>query len=223
MKISIKTKNIFLCIILTGFVFFGCKDDGDVVTTTQKKTDSFQAPETLEGSVWVHHPDTDPESSNWFNLRHSPNYPNDELGDVCSFPTNPVEITFTKDGITDGSDALCPMFQSYFYSYTEPYVNIILHYPTNSSFNSMAEYESFYHICKDDITFDHWECNSKQCNAGWNPSDGSDWVSHANRCVNHYWFIGKIVDDTMHLQQRRILDDGTSIVQKDVRLIRVKS
>jgi len=61
-----------LVLILVGTLLVACNDESDNVITSSKFGDDFQSLTSLEGTVWVHHPDTDPQGQNWFNLGHSP-------------------------------------------------------------------------------------------------------------------------------------------------------
>jgi len=65
------------CIVVFFFLFIGCEDN--TMQPTKKSTDQLQAPTSLEGTVWEHHPDTDPESYNWLNLGLKPEYANSTL------------------------------------------------------------------------------------------------------------------------------------------------
>jgi len=109
-------------LILCGLIIFASCNDADVSTPdASKKNDKFlNGPLTsLEGTVWIHHPDTDPESNNWLNVmqRSGTSYFEEYYGN------NPAEISFTKDRIFDGTDEFA-VRQQHFYLYDYPKVVI---------------------------------------------------------------------------------------------------
>ena len=58
-------KKLLSCIIVFAFFFLSACED-NTMQPPKKQADQLQSPTSLEGTVWVHHPDTDPESLNWF-------------------------------------------------------------------------------------------------------------------------------------------------------------
>jgi len=116
-------------LILCGLIIFASCNDADVSTPdASKKNDKFlNGPLTsLEGTVWIHHPDTDPESQNWFNLFHSPKFfePPDSI--LTKFPDyypwkqgDTAKLLFTVDRIFDGTKRF-DLTEPYYYIYSYP-------------------------------------------------------------------------------------------------------
>ena len=124
-------KHLLYTPLIVVFLLIGCQDDP--APQKQKPTDQPQTPTSLEGSVWVHHPDTDTNSNNWFNVGHN----------FGNFKYNPhplinsiddLKITFNRHNITDNIDFIArtsPNMDNnsdhYLYGYNPPYIRIFRH------------------------------------------------------------------------------------------------
>jgi len=64
-------KKFLPCIIVFAFFFLSACED-NTMQPPKKQADQLQSPASLEGTVWVHHPDTDPESLNWVSTTMRP-------------------------------------------------------------------------------------------------------------------------------------------------------
>jgi len=133
----LKITNLFL--ILLGCVFLASCLDDNVTSPETKKNDKFQngTQTSLEGTVWVHHPDTDPESTNWFNFYQNPSLP----GFSTYYDDAPAKLSFTSDRILDGGDIL-ENLQRYYYTYDYPKVLV-----------SMRLVQPDYCICPNPMSF----------------------------------------------------------------------
>jgi len=131
-------KLAFKFLILLGCVFFASCLDDNVTSPETKKNDKFQngTLTSLEGTVWIHHPDTDPESYNWVHLVFSPIKGYETIGGVY-----PAEITFTKDRILDGTVVLETQRQYYTYEYPKVLLTPDYHCvcPNPMSYNKNTE------------------------------------------------------------------------------------
>ena len=209
-----KTTGMLLLSTIFLLLFFTACADNDDVTTTKKSKDNPQGASSLEGTVWVHHPDTDPDSQNWFNLHHSPN----TKGYDISYP---VEIYFLANGIISEPTAdVLPMGkQHYYYSYAEPYVTITMCLggpcENNCSEFSVAELQKKWDLCP--LKIDDYKCDPLKCK---NNSAGND--LNLTKCVNNYRFLGKVDGDVMHLQAISILNTGEIDIHRDVYLVKAK-
>ena len=201
---------LFSTIFLLLFTLPACVDN-EVPPPSAKPKDALQGANPLEGTVWVHHPDTDPEGwkspvTAWFNIWHSPAH---VMNATFNLP-NPVEISFLENGkiyepAGDHGD------QPYFYSYNEPYITIIS-IPQAHIFESVAEMQDELNLCP--LTIDDYKCDPLKCN----PKHGGNYL----RCNNHYWYVGKVDGDAMHLQQIRKPDPGKYVIWRDVHLVKIK-
>ena len=198
---------------LIAILLVGCLDNDNA--TKVKEKENLQGLSSLEGTVWVHHPDTDPEAYNWFNLYHSPSlYTEKKLGHDVSYP---VEISFLENGkIYEPTDSF--HFQYYYYSYTEPYVTIGM-FTFNSEPHSVAELQKSYNLCH--LTIDDYRCDCSKCQfKDTSISTSIDQYRHRCKCTSFYWFLGKVYGDTMHLHKAFIGDDDEHVIYRDVYLIR---
>ena len=201
-----------LAVGLIAILLVGCLDNDNA--TKVKEKENLQGLSSLEGTVWVHHPDTDTsvQSVNWFNLGHNPArtwHRKDD--DTSSFP---IEISFLADGKIYEPSPLWTYgipLQYYYYSYTAPYVAIIMH--DGSGETSVTEWQKKYNICP--VTIDEFRCDKSKCK---NPrKDYQD-------CASSYWFLGKVYGDTMHLQKILIsqIPGQDDWIYRDIYLIRTK-
>ena len=187
-----------LTIILIGFIFFACKDNWDTDTIS-----SNPAPNSLDGSVWVHHPDTENLSGqlppdnfyNWFNLGHSLNN-----GSLFPYLQDGIKIHFTADRVLDNTNycLLEPNHPEYSYYYDEPNIWIWFgntNKPNANLFNPFIDKNACH------ITLDDYECN---CTL---------------QCYNHFRYYGRVDGDTMTLHMRTV----PFTINRLVKLIRVNS
>ncbi|MCL2039126.1 MAG: hypothetical protein FWG85_01705 [Bacteroidetes bacterium] len=186
-----KSYSQIVAVALMSILLLACEDSDNATKVKEKET--LQTLSSLEGTEWVHHPDTDPESINWFNNSHNP-----KNGAVMP---DTVVIKFLENGRIDE-----PSFpysaQYYDYSYTDPYVSIVLSFnadrPDPSDFNdsnrnSVAGLQNKYNLCS--LTIDEPICDPLKCKY----NDGYSYSDTCCRCELYYWFLGKVEGDTMHL------------------------
>jgi hypothetical protein len=197
--------NFFLIVIV--LFTASCKDDGVAVNNHPKKPDAVlggaETPISLEGTVWIHHPDTDPENyDNWFSRCHIPDF----RADWGFTPEETIEISFSKDRTYDGSEQMA-VNQPTYYKYTAPYITFALDI-------SVDEIQSKFNVLP--LTID----NYMDVPAGpdvWSSGIGA-------KSINHYWYLGKVNGDTMHLQRICCSDIGSNnfSILRDIRLVRIK-
>jgi hypothetical protein len=210
-----KHLKIFLIPILIGTLLIAC-NESDVVTKTNKPNDHFQNLTSLEGTVWVHHPDTDPESENWFNIWHNPKIGADTVDDF----SYPAEISFLANGVVNeptSDEKLKTPHPPYYYSYDEPYITVCM--GVTDDCKSVEEWQKKYNLCH--LTIDNWKCDSLKCKSSAPNSD----IRYG--CISRYRFLGKVEGDTMHLQMITIISEhprygDTIFVNRNVHLVRKK-
>ena len=204
------------------FGFIACNNDDDVTKSPQKPTEELQAPSSLEGTVWVHHPDTDSDINapiKWFHLMHdSQRCEMDGYEMLKKFHADSiVKISFLKERIVDNIDSVIVMngwgfCQFYYYSYTKPYISIFMTVKPSS----YKEQQALYNNCP--LTIDNYKCDSSKCK-------GSSYDAKPTPClcVDHYWYLGKVEGDTMRLKQiGKSMLDSEYFISRDVKLIRIK-
>ena len=173
-----------IALVLIGTIFFiACNNNDDAVKSP--KNPVFQSDNPLAGTVWVHHPDTDPESANWFNLEHSPIHQ--------KFTTDaPAEICFLDDGRIDANVAEKSQF--YHYSYNDGFITVVMHSPGDDSDLSVSEFQVKYNLCP--LTVDNPICGPNcvqtYLNLDFNPGA---------ICLLAYRFLGKVDGDDMYLKE----------------------
>ena len=102
-----------VAVALISILLLACENSDNAT----KVNENLQGLTSLEGTEWVYHPDTDPESVNWFNITHNPK--NQENSGLVMPDT--VVIKFLEDGRID--ETSFPYSAQYYdYSYTDPYV-----------------------------------------------------------------------------------------------------
>ena len=197
-------KKFLPCIIVCAFFFMSACED-NTMQPPKKQADQLQSPASLEGTVWVHHPDhnLEPNIFNWFNF--SFRLENRSNTDIWPDGFNP-EITFNKITVT-GHDTWTPL-ESYDYVFTPPYVRIASNGPPES-------YMTQLNLCAG-LTFDNPKCGPN-CKA----------TTNGNRkcaITSPYRFLGKVNEsrDTMFLHQDAANNSGGMDIVRDVILIRVE-
>ena len=185
-------------LILVGLIFFTSCNDADVTNSAaSKKNDKFlNGPLTsLEGTVWIHHPDTDIESANWFNIQQSPiNFSYEEEYNIDR--SVPVKLSFTKDRIFDGGKCL---FTTQVYSYLYEYPKVLV---------SQRYQKPGFCECPNPMLFNY--TSDCQCMVGIGLRDG---------------FVGYVNEtgDTMNLRRHHYNSSyDTLVLHRDVVLIRIK-
>ena len=202
----------FLLIVLIGTTFVACDNNDNV--TQAVKNDNLQQSNPLAGTVWVHHPDTDPDSWDWLNLIYSPNFsqhsnvPNPWIPPSLVYP---LEVTFHEDGtIRHPFDYLDN------YSYLCEGSDIWIIYNFALGGESVLERRK-HNLCP--VTFDNPYC-STNCQQNYHtPSD------RGNDCATGiYRFLGKLngTQDTMYLRKYWCDEDGELIIERDVCLIKIR-
>jgi len=206
-----------LAVGLIAILLVGCLDNDNA--TKVKEKENLQGLSSLEGTVWVHHPDTDTslQSNGWFHLGHNPSRQWDGKDDNNS--SYPIEISFLADGkiFEPQSIWLQPIgVQYYIYDYTEPYITIVLDIGINDC-KSVAEWQKKYNMRLCPLTIDDYKCDPLKCNPINNPSAYCE-------CASYYWFLGKVYGDTMHLQKILIsqIPGQDDWIYRDIYLIRTK-
>jgi len=194
-KLKIKKHNLLnltLALILTGLFSTSCSDIWD------KDPEPPPPPpkNPLAGSVWVHHPDTDPRlkpdySSNvpehpyvfteWFDMNLAPIHSGQPW-----FPLEGPKLSFTEDRVFNNllweKTYGVEYPQRYWYTYNEPYISI--HFGMSpGTFADVLKYANYCPNCFTK-TIEKWECH---CN-------------NIEGCL--FWFLGKVEGNTMVLHQR---------------------
>ena len=201
-------KNFLSCtIVFCLFFMLACEDN-----TTQpikKTSDQPQSPTSLDGTVWVHHPDTDPLSENWVSIGMRPRTTETDEFWNSQWPNgfNP-EMWFTDHNINShGEWFVNPPYifpyekHSVYYHYVHPNIWI-----SNSvSFSYLIDN---FNICYP--TYDKPSCD---CTFPY------PYANSINRCCALYWMIGKVEGNTMYL--RKFFGGENPSIERDVILVRV--
>ena len=124
-------KHLLYTPLIVVFLLIGCQDDP--APPKQKPTDQPQTPTSLEGTVWVHHPDTDTNGFNWFNLGQNPKHHSCNCPIGHKIQTEDIKITFGENDINDnigviGRNTFSKGSQIYLYGYEAPYIRIFRTY-----------------------------------------------------------------------------------------------
>jgi hypothetical protein len=215
-------KKLFLTlsIVLLGTILLGCKDTENV-TQPIIKSPPVSEWSSLDGTVWIHHPETDIYGQNWIHLPWAPinldSYP--RHADVCTCTwdnESPIELTFKAEGnLFSIVPNICKKDQKYFYHYEAPYISIITDFetPSNGPF-TYPEYWTKEKLCPS-LTIDNPKCDPNTC-------ENLKRKSPYSCSPSEYRYLGKVDGDNMYLQKIDFDKNGNKDIIRDVHLIRIR-